>query len=69
MAYSTNQEKLAEVRSAISAALRAQKFTHGNDSAEMANLSDLREMEKELETKISTRRRGPRAVGVRICHK
>tara|TARA_R100000951_G_scaffold106965_1_gene101928 strand:+ start:582 stop:788 length:207 start_codon:yes stop_codon:yes gene_type:complete len=68
MAYSNDTEKLAEVKAAISQAMKAKKWQHGDDSAESADLALLQAEEKRLETKLSTRRRGPRGVGIRICH-
>ena len=68
MAYTNDTEQLAEVRAAISQVLTAQKWKHGDDEAEHAKLADLRDLEKELEAKVNTTRRGPQVRGFKIMH-
>lgn len=54
MAYGTSaSDRLAAVRAAIDSALNAQSYSIAGRAKAMANLRDLREMEKELIEEVS----------------
>lgn len=62
------QTELAEVEAAISQALTAQKWKHGDDEAELPSLSELRDLKAEIEARIKRASRGPRVTGVSMSH-
>lgn len=62
------ESDLAEVDAAISQALKAQRWKHGDDEAELPDLDKLREMKADLEKRIARKSRGPRVTGVRLGH-
>ena len=60
--------ELAAIEAAITQALTAQKWKHGNDEAELPDIDKLYARKREIEGRISRRGRGMRATGVSIRH-
>ena len=64
----STETELAEVKSAISAVLKAQSYKFEGTEVTRADLSRLQERERLLEGKSANRGRGMRMTGVSIRH-
>lgn len=64
----SNESELAEVKSAISAVLKAQSYKFEGREVTRADLSKLQERERLLEAKTANGGRGMRMTGISIRH-
>lgn len=64
----TDAQRLEEIDTAISQALKSQEWKHGETSSKLADLDTLYDMKEKLEARINRRRRGPRVTGITTCH-
>ena len=64
----SNADDLAEVNTAITAALNAKSFTHNGDSKTNQDLDKLYDLKERIQGKIARAGKGPRVTGIRLRH-